>query len=58
MFDVLIKGASVIDGTGQKAKIEDVGIKGDSISEVGQIDNMEAREIFDGRGFFFMSGFY
>ena len=34
MFDVLIKGAVVIDGTGQKAKVADVGIKGDSIVEV------------------------
>ena len=40
MFDVLIKGAAVIDGTGQKAKVEDVGIKGDSIVEVGQVESI------------------
>jgi len=57
MFDVLIKGAAVIDGTGQKAKVEDVGIKGDSIVEVGQIDSIEAGEIFNGRGYFLCPGF-
>ncbi len=57
MFDVLIKGAAVIDGTGQKAKVEDVGIKGDSIVEVGQVESIEAREIFDGRGYFLCPGF-
>ncbi len=52
MFDILIKGASVIDGTGTKAKVEDVGIQGDTISEVGQIGNADARETFDAGGVF------
>ncbi len=57
MFDVLIKGAALIDGIGQKAKVEDVGIRGDSIVEVGQIESIAAREIFDGRGYFLCPGF-
>jgi len=57
MFDILIKGASVIDGTGTKAKVEDVGIQGDTISEVGQIGNADARETFDAGGCILCPGF-
>lgn len=57
MFDVLIKRAAVIDGTGKKAKVADVGIKGDSIVAVGQIDSIEAGEIFDAHGYILCPGF-
>jgi len=57
MFDVLIKGVAVIDGSGQKAKVGDVGINEDSIAEIGKIDSVDAREIFDGRGYYLCPGF-
>ncbi len=57
MFDILIKGASVVDGTGNSAKVEDVGIKGDTISEIGQIDSADSQVTVDAKGLFLCPGF-
>ncbi len=37
-FDLLIRGGSLIDGTGSPAKIQDVLIDGEEIAFVGQVD--------------------
>jgi N-acyl-D-aspartate/D-glutamate deacylase len=36
MYDVLIKGGLVIDGTGSPWRKTDVGISGESISKIGR----------------------
>ena len=37
MYDTIIRGGSVIDGTGAAARTADVGISGDRIAEIGRI---------------------
>ena len=37
-FDLVIKGARVVDGTGLPAYVADVGVKGDRIAKIGRID--------------------
>ena len=45
MFDLLIKGGTVIDGTGSPGYAADVAINGDSIAAIGQIDGESARTL-------------
>lgn len=45
MLDLLIKGGSVIDGTGKAAVQADVGIVGDQIAEVGRLPHAQAKRI-------------
>ncbi|MDA0822812.1 MAG: amidohydrolase family protein [Proteobacteria bacterium] len=44
-FDVVIKGGTVIDGTGAPAQQADVGIVGDKITEIGKISARATRTI-------------
>lgn len=49
-YDILIKGGTVVDGTGAPAKKADVGIVGDRITEIGDLDGTATRTIdADGR---------
>jgi N-acyl-D-amino-acid deacylase len=57
MFDVLIKGGFVIDGTGSPMAEEDIAIKGDEILETGRLDSAEAAEIIDAVGCYVCPGF-
>ena len=38
MYDILIKGGDVIDGTGSAGRRADVGIQGDRIVAIGELD--------------------
>jgi N-acyl-D-amino-acid deacylase len=42
MFDVVIRGGTVVDGTGAAAFAGDVAIDGDTIVEVGSVDGRAA----------------
>ncbi|MHC4877468.1 MAG: N-acyl-D-amino-acid deacylase family protein [Planctomycetota bacterium] len=57
MFDVLIRNASVIDGTGQPARQADVGIQGDRIAAVGALDAVAAAIEIDATGQVLAPGF-
>src|SRR5579872_68182 len=46
MFDLIVKDARVVDGTGQTEYRADVGIKGDRIAEIGKI-TAPAREVIE-----------
>jgi N-acyl-D-amino-acid deacylase len=50
MYDVLIKGGRVIDGTGSPWKKADVGISGESISKIGLIQESDAEKVIDTEG--------
>jgi N-acyl-D-aspartate/D-glutamate deacylase len=44
-FDLVIRGGSVVDGTGAPARTADVAIKDGVIAEVGDVDGTGAREV-------------
>ena len=55
-FDLVIKGARVVDGTGLPAYVADVGVKADRIAKMGRIDAEAARTI-DAKGLVLTPGF-
>lgn len=56
MLDCLIKNGTVVDGTGQKPFVADIGIQGGRISQIGQI-NESAEETIDATGLWVTPGF-
>ena len=48
-FDLVIRGAKVVDGTGLPGYVADVGIRGERIGRIGRITESAETEI-DGRG--------
>ena len=50
MFDVVIVGGSVVDGTGAAAYRADVGIKNETIVEIGDLSQAEARRVINATG--------
>ncbi len=60
MFDFILKGGDIIDGTGQKRFLGDIAITGDTIVAVGQLgftDGSETAEIIDVSGLVVAPGF-
>lgn len=57
MFDVLIKGGFILDGTGSPMKVEDIAIQGEEIADTGKLDNAKAAETIDAKGIFVCPGF-
>lgn len=55
--DVIIRGATVYDGTGAPPLIQDVGIAGDSIAMIGDLKGVEAPVSYDVPGFVLAPGF-
>ena len=56
-LDVLIRGATVVDGTGEPRVVTDVGIRNGVIALVGPAGNAQARETIDGRDLVLAPGF-
>ena len=56
MFDYLIKGGIIVDGTGQDAFPGDIAIEGNRIVGIGEIEG-EAREVIDAKGLIVSPGF-
>jgi N-acyl-D-aspartate/D-glutamate deacylase len=57
MFDLLIRGASVIDGTGAPAIAADVGVRGDRVAAVGDLSAASAAQTLDAGGLVLAPGF-
>ncbi len=55
-YDVIIKGAGVLDGSGSKAFAADIGIKGDKILTVGKCEG-QAKSVIDAKGMTVTPGF-
>jgi N-acyl-D-amino-acid deacylase len=55
-YDLVIRGGTVVDGTGAARKRADVGIRADRVATVGEIPETGAREI-DATGKFVTPGF-
>ena len=56
-YDVLLMGGVVVDGTGSKPFIADVGVKGDRIVAVGPSVRGDAKLVIDCDGLYVMPGF-
>jgi N-acyl-D-amino-acid deacylase len=56
-FDVVIKGGTVYDGTGEKPKVIDVAIRKDRIVELGNIPPESANSVIDAKGLAVAPGF-
>lgn len=56
-FDLIIKGASILDGTGGAAWQADLGIKGDMIAALGQIGSEQGSRVIDAEGLCVSPGF-
>ena len=53
----LIRGASVIDGTGAKARVQDVRIAHGVITDIGKLEALKDECVTDGRGLVLAPGF-
>lgn len=56
-YDVLIINGRVLDGTGNPYFYADVGIRGDEIVAVGELDGSTATRVLDARGQYVTPGF-
>jgi N-acyl-D-aspartate/D-glutamate deacylase len=55
-YDIIIKNAKIVDGTGQAAFLGNIAIRGDKIVAVGKVDG-EAESVIDGTGLIACPGF-
>jgi N-acyl-D-amino-acid deacylase len=56
-FDILIRNGTVCDGTGQKPRVADVGIRGDKIAAIGDLSAASAKTVVDAKGLAVAPGF-
>ena len=56
-YDIFIKNAMVIDGSGSASRRQDLAVSGDSIAAIGDLDACSAAEVLDGAGLCLCPGF-
>ena len=56
-FDLIIRHATVLDGTGAPGLIADIGVRADTISFIGDLEKAEGKEIVDAKGLMLSPGF-
>ena len=56
-FDVIIRGGDLVDGTGTPPRRADVGIRADTIVEVGDLSQATATRVIDATGLVVAPGF-
>ena len=57
MFDLIITGGLVVDGTGEQSYPADVGVVGERIEAIGDLSRSGARRVVDARGMAVSPGF-
>lgn len=57
MFDLLIQGGTIIDGTGQPRRRADLGIRADRIVALGSLGDAHTRKAIDATGLIVAPGF-
>ena len=50
MFDIIIRGGRIIDGSGNPEYYGDVGIRGEQIAAIGKLDQAEAGRVIEAGG--------
>jgi N-acyl-D-amino-acid deacylase len=56
-FDIVIKGGTLYDGTGEKPRVTDVAIRGDRVAGVGNFSAAKAQTVIDAKGMAVAPGF-
>ena len=56
-FDVIIRGGTVYDGTGSAPRVADVGLRGDSITAIGDLSKADTKRTIDAHGHAVAPGF-
>jgi N-acyl-D-amino-acid deacylase len=56
-YDVIIRGGTIYDGTGEPGVAGDVAIKGDRIVAVGKLGDAKSKRVLDARGLAVAPGF-
>lgn len=56
-FDIIIKNGKIVDGTGSKSFIGDIGIRNNKIIEIGNLSNASADNIIDATSYIVSPGF-
>lgn len=56
-FDLIIRNATVVDGTGAPEMVTDIGVRSDTISFMGDLSDAQANEIVDAKGLVLSPGF-
>ncbi|HXY19633.1 MAG TPA: D-aminoacylase [Gemmatimonadales bacterium] len=56
-FDVLLRGGTVVDGTGSPGRVADVGVSGDRIAAIGDLAGRSAARVIDVSGLVVAPGF-
>ncbi len=56
-LDLILRGGNVVDGTGKKAFVADVGIRGERIAAIGALQDATAARVIDVRGLVVAPGF-
>ena len=57
MFDVVITGGNIVDGTGTPGYRGDIGVTGEKIEAIGDLKQVEARRIINATGLTVSPGF-
>ena len=57
MFDVVITGGTVVDGTGTPGYMADVGVTGEKVDAIGDLSQTGARRVIDASGLAVSPGF-
>ena len=57
MFDIIIRGGRIIDGSGSPWYYGDIGIRGERINTIGKLDHVEAHQIIEADGQVVCPGF-
>jgi N-acyl-D-amino-acid deacylase len=57
MLDIVVRGGTIVDGTGGPSRVGDIGIKGQNISAVGDLSNVDSLRSLDAKGKVVAPGF-
>src|SRR5207247_4315447 len=57
MFDLVVSGGTVVDGSGAPGYHADVGVGGETIAAIGDLGRAETRRVIDATGLVVAPGF-